>query len=214
MAGGLACSSGAQTHNGHRAQPPASTEKPPGPRGAPRARLPRAPGSLRARPLPAARPPPPARAASSRAPGAAGRGGRRRRRRRAKGRSAATESLALAAKGGPRSQLGAAAGSPGAEGVPGTGGARGTACPAQHCPSFPPVSPPTAGRAGRGAVPASPRSAVLPQTQSSRSRRGRPARGHRPGAARACWVPLPLRVRTSAGCLGTELFLQLFLANY
>lgn len=143
-----------------------------GPPGAPRASLPRAPGSVRARrffarSLPLARPPPLelpavpsvsgshrathsacARAASSRTPGAAPQGGRWWRR----GGDRRPPLRRPGRAGRAEQQTWRGSWRRGAEGVLGTRGACGIASPAQHCPSFPLlVSPPTAGGRGRGA---------------------------------------------------------------
>lgn len=225
--------------DGRRRRSPRLNRKPAGaaagPRGAPRAPLPRAPGSSRARrwparPLPLARllsrAPCPSRASprappaprapgapsrarlSSRAPlprglaGAAPRGGRRLRP--GGGRPAATALPARIVKGGLRSKLGAAAGGPGREEAPGRPLER------AESPAWPSIVP--LFLCSRFSAH-SPRS--HPQTRSLREpesapRTPQPGLAGRPGLMS---VFADRRLRSRAGCLGAELFLQLFFAG-
>lgn len=198
--------------DGRRRRSPRLNRKPAGaaagPRGAPRARLfsrarlarappaPRAPGAPSRARLPSRAPPP------RRLAGAAPRGGRRRRP--GGGRPAATASPARIVKGGLRSKLGAAAGGPGREEAPG-----GPLEPAES-PARPIIVP--LFLCSRFSAH-SPRS--HPETRSLREPESAP-RTPQPGLAGLpglMSVFADLRLRSRAGCLNAELFLQLFFAG-
>lgn len=207
-----------------------------GPPGAPRAPLPRAPGSVRARrffarSLPFARPPPRelpavpsvsgshrathsacARAASSRTPGAAPRGGRWWRRG---GEEIGGHRFAARAEqGGRSSKLGAAAGGVGRKGCWGPveraeSPARPSIVPLFLYSSLRPLLAVVGGVRMRALCPRCFGRAAHPQTWSrSRPHRRRSHRPREDGACRVSAALSPHRRRLP----GPELFLQLFFA--